>query len=92
MIHYPDVLRKNALHTDALQFPNVDHTKSKLGHTATPCSLGLSANSQQYFFSQNKPATSNQPEVLFSQNKPAPAIRHQPNEQAVSFFRSGDQQ
>jgi hypothetical protein len=33
-------------------------------------------------FSQNKPATNNQPAVLFSQNKSAPAISHQPNEQA----------
>jgi hypothetical protein len=33
-------------------------------------------------FSQNKPATSNQPTVLLSQNKLAPAISHQPNEQA----------
>jgi hypothetical protein len=40
-----------------------------------PCSLGLSATSQ------NKPATSNQPAVLFSQNKPTPAISHQLNEQ-----------
>jgi hypothetical protein len=40
--------------------------------------------SQQYFFSQNKPATSNQPAVFFSQNKPAPATSHQPNEQAES--------
>jgi hypothetical protein len=30
--------------------------------------------------------TSHQPAVLFSQNKPAPAISHQPNEQAESFF------
>jgi hypothetical protein len=43
----------------------------------TLCSLGLSATSQQYF-SQNKPATSNQSAVLFSQNKPAQAISHQP--------------
>jgi hypothetical protein len=34
-------------------------------------------------FSQNKPATSNQPAVLFSQNKPALAISHQPTEQAA---------
>jgi hypothetical protein len=47
-----------------------------------PCSFGLSATSQQYF-SQNKPATSNQPAVLFSQNKPASAISHQPTEQAA---------
>jgi hypothetical protein len=33
-------------------------------------------------FSQNKPATINQPAVLFSQNKSASAINHQPNEQA----------
>jgi hypothetical protein len=33
-------------------------------------------------FSQNIPATSNQPAVLFSQNKPAPVISHQPTEQA----------
>jgi hypothetical protein len=51
----------------------------------TPCSFGLSATSQQYFFSQNKPAISNQPAVLFSQNKSAPAISHQPNEQAESL-------
>jgi hypothetical protein len=38
-------------------------------------------------FSQNKPATSNQPAVLFSQNKPAPAISHQSNEQAVGNRR-----
>jgi hypothetical protein len=44
-------------------------------------SLGLSATRQQYFFSHNKSATSNQPAVLFSQNKPASAINHQPNEQ-----------
>jgi hypothetical protein len=49
--------------------------------SSTPCSLGLSATSHQYF-SQNKPATSNQPAVLFSQNKSAPAISHQPNEQS----------
>jgi hypothetical protein len=51
----------------------------------TPCSLGLSATSQQYFsLRTNQPtATSrNQPAVLFSQNKPAPAISHQPTEQA----------
>jgi hypothetical protein len=34
------------------------------------------------FFSQNKPATSNQSVILFSQNKSAPVISHQPNEQA----------
>jgi hypothetical protein len=38
-------------------------------------------------FSQNKPATSNQPAVLFSHNKSAPAISHQPNEQAASFYQ-----
>jgi hypothetical protein len=50
-----------------------------------PCSLGLSATSQQYFSLRKNqpPATSrNQPAVLFSQNKPAPAISHQPTEQA----------
>jgi hypothetical protein len=36
-------------------------------------------------FAHTKSATSNQPAVLFSQNKPAPAIRHQPNEQAVAY-------
>jgi hypothetical protein len=36
------------------------------------------------FFSQNKPANSNQLAVLFSQKKPAPAISHQPTEQAAS--------
>jgi hypothetical protein len=49
----------------------------------TPCSLGLSATSQQYFsLTRNQPpATSrNQPAVLFSQNKPAPATSHQPTE------------
>jgi hypothetical protein len=40
------------------------------------------SNQPTVLFSQNKPATSNQPAVLFSQNKPAPAISHQPNEQA----------
>jgi hypothetical protein len=52
----------------------------------SPCSLGLSATSQQYFsLRTNQPsATSqNQPAVFFSQNKPAPAISHQPTEQAV---------
>jgi hypothetical protein len=44
-----------------------------------PCSLGLSTTTA-VLFSQNKPATSNQPAVLFSQNKPAPATSHQPNE------------
>jgi hypothetical protein len=53
---------------------------------STACSLGLSATSQQYFFSQNKSATSNQPAVLFSQNKPALAISHQPTEQAATLF------
>jgi hypothetical protein len=51
----------------------------------TPCSLGLSATSQQYFSlrTNQPPATShNQPAVLFSQNKPASAISHQPTEQA----------
>jgi hypothetical protein len=36
-------------------------------------------------FSQNKPATNNQPAVLFSQNKSAATISHQPNEQATSL-------
>jgi hypothetical protein len=55
-----------------------------------PCSLGLSATSQQYFSlrTNQPPATSqNQPAVLFSQNKPAPAISHQPTEQADHFRR-----
>jgi hypothetical protein len=55
-------------------------------HAITPCSLGLSATSQQYFSlrTNQPPATSqNQPAVLFSQNKPAPDISHQPTEQAV---------
>jgi hypothetical protein len=43
--------------------------------TLAPCSLRLSATRQQYFFSQNKPATRNQPAVLFSRNKPAPPNR-----------------
>jgi hypothetical protein len=54
-----------------------------------PCSLGLSATSQQYFSlrTNQSPATSqNQPAVLFSQNKPAPAISHQPTEQADYSF------
>jgi hypothetical protein len=56
-----------------------------LATTHAPCSLGLSATSQQYFSlrTNQPPATSqNQPAVLFSQNKPAPAISHQPTEQA----------
>jgi hypothetical protein len=55
-----------------------------------PCSLGLSATSQQYFSlrTNQPPATSqNQPAVLFTQNKPAPAISHQTTEQAVSVLR-----
>jgi hypothetical protein len=46
------------------------------------CCICLRLNS--VLFSQNKPATSNQPVVLFSQNKPAPAINHQPNEHAAT--------
>jgi hypothetical protein len=64
------------------------HTRAALREQA-PCSLGLSATSQQYFsLRTNQPsATSqNQPAVLFSQNKPAPAISHQP-EQAVWVLR-----
>jgi hypothetical protein len=38
-------------------------------------------------FSQNKPATSNQPTLFFSHNKSAPAISHRPNEQAVGMVR-----
>jgi hypothetical protein len=54
---------------------------------STPCSLGLSATSQQYFSlrTNQPPVTSqNQPAVLFSQKKPAPAISYQPTEQAAS--------
>jgi hypothetical protein len=40
-------------------------------------------------FSQNKPATGNQPTVLFSQNKPAPAISQQPTEQAEDLTAAG---
>jgi hypothetical protein len=56
----------------------------------SPCSLGLSATSQQYFSltTNQPPATSNQPAVLFSQNKPAPAISHQPTEHADCFSPS----
>jgi hypothetical protein len=52
-----------------------------------PCSLGLSATSQQYFSlrTNQPPATSQQ---LFSQNKPAPAISHQPTEQAEKLITS----
>jgi hypothetical protein len=47
-----------------------------------PCSLGLSATSQQYFSlrTNQPPATSQQ---NFSQNKPAPAISHQRTGQSV---------
>jgi hypothetical protein len=48
------------------------------GRDPSPCSLGLSATSQQYFS-----LTTNQTAVLFSQNKPAPAISHQPTEQVA---------
>jgi hypothetical protein len=44
----------------------------------------LISHQRTVFFSQNKPATNNQPAVFFSQNKSAAAISHQPNEQAVS--------
>jgi hypothetical protein len=82
MIHYPDVLRKNALHTDALQFPNVDHTKSKLGHTATPCSLGLSATSQQYFFLRiNQPPATSQKYFISEQT----STSHQPPAKRTGF-------
>jgi hypothetical protein len=47
---------------------------------AISCSFGLSATSQQYFFSQNKSATSNQSVVLFLSEQ---AISQQPNEQAA---------
>jgi hypothetical protein len=43
----------------------------------------LISHQSAVLFSQNKPATSNQPTVLFSHNKSAPAISHQPNEQAI---------
>jgi hypothetical protein len=56
-------------------------TLSPYSFQPSPCSLGLSATSQQ--FSQNKSATSNQSTVFFSQNKPAPVVSHQPNEQAL---------
>jgi hypothetical protein len=48
--------------------------------TTAPCSLALSATSQQYFSlrTNQPPTTSNQPALLFSQNKPAPATG-QPN-------------
>jgi hypothetical protein len=48
----------------------------------SPCSLGLSATSQQYFS-----LTTNQPAVLFSQNKLAPAISHPPTEQVACPWR-----
>jgi hypothetical protein len=35
-------------------------------------------------FSQNKPATNNQPAVLFFPNKPSPVISHQPNDEECS--------
>jgi hypothetical protein len=38
-------------------------------------------------FSQNKPATSNQPAVLSSHNKSAPAISNQPKEQAANWAK-----
>jgi hypothetical protein len=50
-----------------------------------PCSLGLSATSQQYFSLRT-----NQPSVIFSQNKPAPAISHQPTEQAVRLHQKAE--
>jgi hypothetical protein len=37
----------------------------KLCGRPSPRSFGLSGTSQQYFFSQNKPATTNQSAVLF---------------------------
>jgi hypothetical protein len=40
-------------------------------------------NQTAVLFSQNKPATNNQPAVLFALNKSAPVISHQPNEHAV---------
>jgi hypothetical protein len=55
----------------------------------TPCSLGLSATSQQYFSlrtNQLSATSRNQPAVLFSQNKPAPAINHQPTEQQCQLY------
>jgi hypothetical protein len=57
--------------------PNIWHYISNLRRECTPCSLGLSATSQQYFSlrTNQPPATShNQPAVFFSQQRPAPAI------------------
>jgi hypothetical protein len=45
----------------------------------------LISHQSTVLFSQNKPATNNQPAVLFSQNKSAPAISYQPNEQAENL-------
>jgi hypothetical protein len=58
-------------------------------HIMQPCSLGLSATSQQYFSitTNQPPATSQQ--YLFSQNKSAPAISHQPTERSVMMITSG---
>jgi hypothetical protein len=78
----------------AYHMPCLGSTAPTIPRTSlAPCSLGLSATSQQYFSlrTNQPPATSkNQPAVLFSQNKPAPAISHQPTEQAVGWMRNVD--
>jgi hypothetical protein len=46
----------------------------------------LISHQSAVLFSQNKPATNNQPTVFFSQNKLASTISHQPNEHAASPY------
>jgi hypothetical protein len=57
------------------------HVLTCIVHMRPPCWL------QQLLvlFSQNKPATNNQPAVLFSRNKSTPTISHQPNEHTESL-------
>jgi hypothetical protein len=65
------------------------HAKQKHHHIsssrASSLFVRLISHQSAVLFSQNKPATSNQPTVLFSHNKSVPAISHQPNEQAVDL-------
>jgi hypothetical protein len=64
---------------------HISHFSSLTSHLSNALFVWLISHQPAVLFSQNKPTTSNQPAVLFSQSKSAPAIRHQPNEQAVTL-------
>jgi hypothetical protein len=56
------------------------HLKIWLFREANALFVWLISHETAILFSQNKPATSNQPTVLFSQKKSASATSNQPNE------------